>query len=128
MSFSATENDILKAANDRLAERKVKDKTLLDSLDSMGADENQIANTLKTMGITGVKDVVDACPIANYLCGLYPNQYVSVGPYTTYIAKDRYSTPIASVRNPEKIKQFINKFDNGEWPELCKDKITAPSA
>lgn len=65
----------------------------------------------------GIRDDGCHCPVANYLRGTgeFPSPLVD----PSYAYSDYSADDVESVRLPEHVAEFVERFDGGEWPELA---------
>lgn len=87
-------------------------------LKSLGTMEDEIAATLKTNGIKGMRMESTSCPIANVLNSRF-GMISSVGPYSITLYSP-YEQEDLIVQTPHYVAEFIRDFDKGEYPELDK--------
>jgi hypothetical protein len=92
-----------------------KAETLLAGL---GANEFQVAFTLKAQGIKGHRNSIHYCPVAEYLVSnlskRIPHRHaISVALYSARIKKEIIGMPLP-------VRDFIKSFDRGVYPELDK--------
>ena len=79
---------------------------------------DDIAAELKALGIKGFCGDAEHCPLANYIRDITGAAWVSVGPIGIFASA--YDDD-SRVRLPANAHDFIEKFDNREYPELIKD-------
>jgi hypothetical protein len=96
---------------------------ILPHLQALGTTAQQVADTLDAEGIKGARMRASACPIANYLRDIYPDAttcLVSPLRATVSVSNSRKETG-DSVRLPQAITDFINRFDMGKYPNLIEE-------
>lgn len=108
-----------------------------DNLTALGETSDAVARTLIDKGIRGNRQAATICPVANYLtsCGFHG---VRVGmtfarvqvedvvdPTTMTLPFDattvgalEYQENMLRYLLPTPVRDFIKRFDNGEFPEL----------
>jgi hypothetical protein len=96
---------------------------ILPHLVALGDNAQAVADTLEAEGIKGASMLAQACPIANYLRHIYPEAttcLVSPLRATVSVSNSRKETG-DSVRLPQAITDFINRFDMGKYPNLIEE-------
>lgn len=86
---------------------------VLDALDALGADCDQVAESLSRRGISGYAGNVSRCPVANYLTAELDGAWC----VTAADAMDLAS--LESVTVPPAVADFVERFDAGDYPDLC---------
>lgn len=81
-----------------------------DTIKSLGTSADKIAKKLKKLGIKGVPYEEDRCPIANFL---RKKGFKGVTAIEGHVFSD---SDFVKMSRP--IKAFIDRFDNGKYPEL----------
>jgi hypothetical protein len=115
----------LQAESDLRAYEAARDKTEQDLMMAIESAEvilpltklksaNAIAKFLKEQGITGKRGDANKCPIANYL---HKNLPKGVSPQSVQVAGDVAMDGVRVNATPA-VFAFIQKFDDGEIPEL----------
>lgn len=94
--------------------------TLMEDLQRLGSEPDEIAGTLREIGICGEINEPEHCPIANYLKDL-GYEHVSV-------ALDDEGHLVASTANeetqiPAALSRFVNWFDRGLYRELSIEGV-----
>jgi hypothetical protein len=98
--------------------------SLAEALAALPTTADDIAAHLHAKGIQGVPEDSCNCPITNHLTGL-GFDWVSV---TQTRVQGRSDTRgLDDVRTPWWIAEFVERFDNGEWPELVLDDTAEPA-
>jgi len=95
------------------AEMQTKVKDLLKSL---GTGPNKIADYLKEMKIKGYRTDSDRCPITKLIRKKFQN-LKNVGSDSETIEFILRGEDCV-VQTPKAVSKFMNKFDNGDYPEL----------
>lgn len=86
------------------------------SLQSLGNDKNEVAETLRRSQIQGSKSTSFSCPIARYVEDrFYAGHFVSVG--LDRMVVERLDECVAL---PKAVRDFIKAFDAGEYPDLVE--------
>lgn len=85
---------------------------LLKDLATLGASAEAVARTLKKKGIKGTLEAVNSCPVAEFLKREYRGEEIAV-------ALDIEVNGV-TIRAPKAISDFIDKFDDEQYPELVK--------
>lgn len=88
-----------------------------DFLNSLGVRGVEVAVTLRTSRIKGLRMENTMCPISNALRKHFSNVAVSSGPYAITVY-DALTKDEIMVETPYHITEFIRDFDNGKYPEL----------
>lgn len=83
----------------------------LKLLADLGTTAEQIAASLKEMGVTG-DHRSGSCPVANFLNRQGDDKTYSVGMAVIYPGAEVY------ISSPEPIRQFVWEFDGGKYPDL----------
>ncbi len=85
------------------------------SLKSLGKNKDEVANTLKTLGIKGNTSQPYSCPIARYL-----NQAFQLTGYdhTAWATGTRAGFMGTEVKVPHAVGDFIHAFDEHQYPEV----------
>jgi hypothetical protein len=92
-------------------------ESLLEELAVLGSTRGQIAKFLQAQGVQGKIGISDQCPVANYL--KRKHNKASVG--SMVLTWEAPSDLDECVSTPASIKDFINAFDAGQYPELIED-------
>lgn len=87
---------------------------LTAALKALGDTPDAVADTLRALGITGVRRSHRTCPVARYLSEVFGPD-VSVGRDMSHV---RVNGVIAETTTPQPVTQFISLFDNGRYPDL----------
>jgi hypothetical protein len=86
---------------------------VLQELENLSVEE--IANLFEDLGIKGTKDDPCLCPLARYLEMKLDDNHISVGNYSVSsflpMAVEQFIMPLT-------VREFVHRFDNGEFPEL----------
>jgi hypothetical protein len=85
---------------------------VIDKLQALGS-ANQIAQFLSGEGITGVRTLLNSCPIANYLKRETGAEKVRVNGFWA-----ENEERLTMYRDGTPIPAFIARFDAGLYPEL----------
>lgn len=85
-------------------------RKITKKLKELGTTSEEVAHSLKNLGVTGTPNLAWSCPIAHYLCLKTEGRVWSVNSKSSYCGK-RYP-------NPPAVTQFILEFDDGKWREL----------
>lgn len=93
--------------------------SLAEALAALPDTADGIAAHLTAKGIRGVTEDSCNCPMTNYLTGLGFDS-TEVGERWV-IARSFPGDRIEKVATPNHIREFIFRFDTGEWPELVLD-------
>ncbi len=97
--------------------------SLDQALAELGDTADGIAETFTARGIKGVPGFAACRPIANYLTGA-GFEDVEVDPSYLYAyLPDHGSQHVTKV--PEGVVEFIERFDDGDWPELIDEPEVA---
>jgi len=94
---------------------------LITDLKKLGPDRFRIADSLRKMGIRGVRQVHECCPIAVYLHQLHPDHKFEVS--NDRIQIDGEGRCVI----PAPVDDFIFAFDRGGFPDL-EDTLHAGQA
>lgn len=87
----------------------------LEELGNLSVEE--IACFFESINIRGTKDDPCLCPLARYLGMKLDNNHISVGSHSVinyFGSRGRNEVFIM----PKVLREFINRFDAGEFPEL----------
>jgi hypothetical protein len=85
--------------------------TLQEAIAALGSDADDIRSNLANWKIKGKKQNIGICPVAIYLKREgFPCAYVS--------QLGIYGSSITRMNTPTHVAAFINRFDDGEFPEL----------
>lgn len=90
---------------------------LEQALAELGNTADEIAAALIAKGMRGSRKVGTCCPIANYLSVTFAAPEVT----ENSIAIGRVEDPW--IETPNHVREFITRFDGGEWPELDIDRL-----
>lgn len=91
--------------------------TPLGYLYALGDTVEDVAYTLRQLGVTGCKAKADQCPIANYLRDYAGVERPAVGPGT-------FTDAAGFVQGmPPAVSQFIIMFDAGGYPDLIAPAV-----
>jgi hypothetical protein len=98
----------------------VSHKSLEELLLELGSTADNIAANLIEMGIEGIPKSYHGCPVLNYLRENHGLDKLRIsgggaGPYYIYDYTNEIDEP---VRPWKPLQKFLEKFDNGEYPEL----------
>lgn len=88
-------------------------------LRGLGRSSNQVAESLKKMGIKGARCIPQSCPLAEAIrreCGA---KFVHVGGEAVAYRTDA-TEPYTPVLAPAPCVDFIRTFDRGGYPELVR--------
>ena len=104
--------------------RRVEDARI--SLASMGATADEVASTLRTAGIRGIRNAVRVLnPIVRYLADamLLDNLFADVaGGKTLHINGGNVE---ADIDLPPPVIDFLHRFNRGEYPDLELNRDSA---
>lgn len=89
---------------------------LVKTLTALGNTADEVANTLKTLGVTGVPCVSRQCVVARHLEAEL-SMTARVGPVSVDVWLEE-SGDYLTVNTSPVICWFIRKFDRHEYPEL----------
>lgn len=93
----------------------------LQDLEKLGNSPDDIANSLKSAGIKGIRGISTSCPIANYLKSKYEGIELTVGATKVVVAfYESWGQASFNIKNSEALEKFISKFDNIEYPDLME--------
>lgn len=88
----------------------------LEALSWLGDTVEEIAEGLRARGIKGHQNAGFSCPIHNYLATFGWDTYAD-NPYCwlgdPMFTRDRFDTPAP-------VGEFINRFDDGKFPDLIE--------
>lgn len=98
----------------------------INKLDAMTADD--IADLLKAEGVTGRRVWVEACPLANFLRTKGDVAYLFVGGAIVHWADNDPASPGRHVRSHGGIRDFVTRFDYGQYPDLLAGQDTPENA
>ena len=99
-------------------------KDLKEALAQLGTTSDEVAWSLRRLGIRGNKNSGATCPIANYLRPLFSwfHSIDAVQIYQTYsptFGEDPEEDYVGVCSCPAPIDEFINRFDeDGDYPDL----------
>ena len=97
---------------------ETREQKLKQQLKLLGDSSKQIAKSLLDMGIKGIPESMDSCPIANYLKRL---RYKDVSVDIDYIdLETRSKIPFSLNELPKACAKFIADFDNEKYKNLIK--------
>lgn len=82
--------------------------------DCLTSDE--VATMLMRRGITGRRENMFCCPVANLLNDALPGYVITVYDDSINICDD--TELFGSIRLPSFVETFVTRFDEGEWPQL----------
>jgi hypothetical protein len=102
---------------------------ILGALQSLGTNADEVAETLRELGVTGRPSRARECPIANFVKGLGRARFGTVvsgtGTLWVYPPDVDYGAAeaetweyLAEMEIPEPVCQFILKFDMGRFLNL----------
>src|SRR6266568_3051480 len=89
-----------------------------NALRELGATSDEIADSLRLLGITGYKKCSTKCVIANYLEAVTGQTWVVSG--SAHMASDTAVVVFLTFQ----VKNFIGKFDEGFYPDLIATRPT----
>ncbi len=100
-------------------------RQLLGALGTRGED---VAATLASAGVHGLRDNGEQCALAAYLhvvLGSDPRvQAVKVGTRATAITGSRWWPRTVTVAHPRAVEDFVRAFDQGTFPHLLRPAQT----
>jgi len=85
----------------------------LEELGNLSTEE--IAYLFESIDIKGPKDNPCLCPLARYLGIKLDNNHISVGSHSV---NNFLSRTVEQFIMPLTVREFVLRFDNGEFPEL----------
>ena len=94
-----------------------------EALIALGDEDQKIAAVLRAKGIKGRKNEACACPIANYLAGIFGEMSTPAVEETTVKLlgwDDRMHMQL-----PDAVQDFVESFDLGWFPELIEEASNA---
>jgi len=92
-----------------------------DLLKSLGTGPNKIAESLKEMKVKGYRSYSDRCPITKLIRKQFKN-LKNIYSDTETIAFELRNEE-CEVQIPKAVGKFMNKFDNGDYPELAFKEV-----
>jgi hypothetical protein len=100
--------------------RRVTAKDVRLSLKLLNGSVSNIVKNLKKRRIKGRKNRVDSCPIACYLAKKFKPAYIEVTPSNVFMEfyKNENDSHTVDCKLSKPFRDFIKKFDNGQFPEL----------
>lgn len=101
-------------------------------LEQLGSKDWEIARTLDRAGVTGRRQSISMCPLANFVRLYFPQAFdVVVTPTSVCVWEQRDSMPAISsqLETPRSVRSFISSFDKGDYPRLdeCLDSFRSES-
>jgi hypothetical protein len=93
---------------------------LYDLLASLGDAPDQVALNLKEGGFVGERDSAYCCPVARFLRARAAADGVMVDDELIQVEYLGIPVPTFSTQPPTAVRQFIQQFDAGDWPELVE--------
>lgn len=87
-------------------------KELRDALLSLGWSADQVADTLRTRGVVGRQQTPYRCAVARGL---------GFDGYPRGVCETWASIGKGMVRLPPPVREFVERFDRGEYPDLIED-------
>lgn len=84
-------------------------------LAGLGDSADAVADSLLAKGNTGYIGDCHFCPVATFLSSEFGNDW-KVGDYS--VTDERTRFPGGEVANPEAVTEFIDRFDQGQYPDL----------
>lgn len=95
-------------------------------LQELGADDDDVARKLESMGVTGTPGDEHGCAVAAYLSAIVPTdpQVVTVLVKPRHVVLDtaEKGRP-ARVRLPRPLRLFVARFDRGAYPALVRPQV-----
>lgn len=94
-------------------------------LAALGDTPEQIAATLHTGGHHGRPQSEDCCPVARYLRAALDVDHLNVIGNIVVLAYEQDPPRIGDyVDVPDAVEEFIERFDNGDFPQLHATAVT----
>lgn len=115
-----------------MAEYAFSDEGVTAALDALGNDGDEVAESLRRLGIEGIQHDCLHCPGAMYLARLYPDADVHVD--RTHVRLDRILRGVdengyqtrdeekVRIDTPDPIRDFVADFDSDVHPHLKRRK------
>jgi hypothetical protein len=91
-------------------------RDIQQALTALGAEEVEVAETLRREGCTGVREEGSACPVFHYLDRRFPD---AVSEVDDLVHLRSGVAEVDSVRVPGPVWEFIAAFDGGAYDELA---------
>lgn len=91
-----------------------------DYLAALGNTADEVAETLRRLGVTGQRVVADSCPVANYLREFAGVGHPAMSPAWIKLGDGWIATPAPVAR-------FVARFDLGEFPDLITPVEASPA-
>jgi hypothetical protein len=90
-------------------------ETICEALDDLPKDADEIASAFEEAGITGYMVEARRCPLAKYVT---QETGFTVGVAGETVVPEAYFQ--VAVFLPRQIRKFVDKFDDGEYPNLVE--------
>jgi hypothetical protein len=94
-----------------------------NALDALGRTANDVANTLESLNIRGVRQDPTCCPVAEYMKA---QRFPNVGVTLKCIDLDVWDYgPETYLSLPDPVAESIYWFDEGKLPQLEKQEVAS---
>lgn len=93
------------------------------NLENLGSTPDEVAQSLRTLGIKGSRMNSEYCPIAEYIHKTVPGSigYTGISSSSVYLPKRRFSFKDGEkfeAHHPQPVRRFILDFDSYAYPDL----------
>lgn len=89
-----------------------------EKLHALGETAEEVASTLLSKGCFGSRASATRCPVLKYICTFFPYGSLLRSPHPGVITWD--DPQILDPHCPTPVKEFMKRFDLGEFTELVE--------
>ena len=88
-------------------------------------DPDELAAFLAIAGHRGRRDKARECPVARWLQGecCKRGERVRVDSVSILLTTSKHTDILACLATPSLIRDFVARFDGGDYPELCVETV-----